>query len=1148
MYDSYLDINKRFKSSVNLQYDLNDEDKILQYIPTTDLCDIIKNYIKNILFNTDKATILAGPYGKGKSYLMLMITYIFSSSKNIDSKPYDSLMYKINKIDSELADLMKVVKEKKICLLPVIINGSNSEDLNQNFMLSMSNALIENHMNDIVPKTAFTECLTLLNKWEKESDSEFDIFNKCLMLLKPTTLEKLRLGLQNYDMSSFRQFEKLFSCISHGYPYNPLIGNDIGEIYNDISREIRKFGYTGIFTIFDEFGVFLGNQTNDFISRLNKIQSFAEKCNASDNDSQMHLCCITHKELKLYNNSENSYADQFETISGRFKQYRFDRSLEENYQIICSAIEKKSTYISLIANAKSVYKDFIDKMYMSDIFNSKSEIDYVFENGFPFNPISLFALIQVSEKIAQNERTLFTFVSDTYSSGFNYFISNCSEGMLNLPSIYNYFERVIHNNNDYKSLYYKVEVLKRLTIKEEERNIFKVIALIKIIDDDVKFNCTIDNIALSLGKKIEDINEIITKLIDKNYLKQNMNDHSIDFAVIADSEVNNLIDSIILTKFNDMKISELLNSFDENKYFVSHQYNFEKKITRFFRTIYLESSTLFGLSDLKALFTGEDCDGIIVNLINDSNKTQSEVKTLLNESQIKNIIVRFLDINISKHAWDKLKRYHAAKQLINASKISDTVKNALPILLDDLAEEIQNYLKNFYYNSRAIIAYDNSEKNLIKCINITLSNYYSGTVVINNEQVNKNTISSASAKARNNVVDDMLKNTKIDFGRTSAEATIQASFEEALNNTNNPNIINVVRNWIIYTNGIKQPVSTLINTLFNAPYGMRKGVMPLFISKAISTLSVESTNSIDTVILYNGNSEIELNATNISKLLADPSKYYLCYTQINSNKLKMTKSLLTLFGCKDDISFSENILCLTQKIKSTISNYAPIIIRTTVTDNLLNLSKKSIAFKNLFMEHDLNNYDVLFNRLPSVLNTDFIQTSNEVDAILKEYDTKMSYYYNEIVNSVITKFEVETTTLKTAFDLWKSKYHYIDKVILGLQEKNLYNAFMKIQHNNTEAINSLAYHSIKSPVDDWNEKKEREFNRILDNMINKVKHFKEEESISKDEFVEAQDVKLSSLGKTLYSNIVESMSEYGESISAEEKASVLKKLLNDLLN
>ena len=49
MYSDYLSINKNFQSSVNLELDLGKENKIEEYIPTTDICDVLKKYIKTTL-------------------------------------------------------------------------------------------------------------------------------------------------------------------------------------------------------------------------------------------------------------------------------------------------------------------------------------------------------------------------------------------------------------------------------------------------------------------------------------------------------------------------------------------------------------------------------------------------------------------------------------------------------------------------------------------------------------------------------------------------------------------------------------------------------------------------------------------------------------------------------------------------------------------------------------------------------------------------------------------------------------------------------------------------------------------------------------------------------------------------------------------
>ena len=289
MYDSILNVNKRFKASVNLSYDLYNEDKISQYVPTTDLCDVIKEYTKSVLKNGDKATLLAGPYGKGKSYLMLMLTFLFSKREN--KELFKKVLNKIKKIDAELYELLIELDSKNISLLPVIINNNSFDDINQNFMIALKSSLIDHKIKDLVPVTAYTECLDLIKKWEDNSDSSFDILDLCLKKLN-IDLNDLKNGLKNYELESYKIFERLFSCVSHGYSFNPLISNDIGLVYSDVSIKLQNYGYSGMFVIFDAFGAFLDSQTSGFTSKLNKIQSFAEKCESSGINNQMHFCCI----------------------------------------------------------------------------------------------------------------------------------------------------------------------------------------------------------------------------------------------------------------------------------------------------------------------------------------------------------------------------------------------------------------------------------------------------------------------------------------------------------------------------------------------------------------------------------------------------------------------------------------------------------------------------------------------------------------------------------------------------------------------------------------------------------------------------------------------------------------------------------------
>lgn len=95
-YSDLISINQNFQSSVNLELDLNNNAKINEYIPTSDICDVLKKYFKTFLnYDQNHSTILEGPYGKGKSFLLLVLTYL-TGKKEKDSTYY-GLLEKIKK-------------------------------------------------------------------------------------------------------------------------------------------------------------------------------------------------------------------------------------------------------------------------------------------------------------------------------------------------------------------------------------------------------------------------------------------------------------------------------------------------------------------------------------------------------------------------------------------------------------------------------------------------------------------------------------------------------------------------------------------------------------------------------------------------------------------------------------------------------------------------------------------------------------------------------------------------------------------------------------------------------------------------------------------------------------------------------------------
>ena len=73
MLKDIINISAGFQSSINIEYDFNDESKISGFIPTTSALNVIDSIISNTeAESTERAKILTGAYGRGKSHIVLV--------------------------------------------------------------------------------------------------------------------------------------------------------------------------------------------------------------------------------------------------------------------------------------------------------------------------------------------------------------------------------------------------------------------------------------------------------------------------------------------------------------------------------------------------------------------------------------------------------------------------------------------------------------------------------------------------------------------------------------------------------------------------------------------------------------------------------------------------------------------------------------------------------------------------------------------------------------------------------------------------------------------------------------------------------------------------------------------------------------------
>ena len=575
-YKDYISVNENFQYSVNLQFDINNISKIKEYIPTKDGCELLNQYFNSVVNSKNRATTLIGPYGKGKSHLLLVLITLLNNYNNEDKKDIDNFLNKIKKVDSETYEIIKNIRDKKTKLMPIIIN-SNYGDLNQAFLLALSEALEREKLSSIVVNTYFDIALKVILKWEDEYKDVIGEIKKCLSEYN-CSFKDLKQGLKNYSEEHYEIFKNVYSCILHGQEFNPLVNSDIVKIYKDMAHEIIEYGYSGMFIVFDEFSKFLEYVENSHMMKdLKLLQDFAELANRTGDTEQIHLSCITHKTINQYaKNLTEDKLNAFKTVEGRFKELYFNRSIEQNYEIVSYALNKKEGFNELFDTFYNKYLKTYDEIKSLAIFKNVEKIEDILYRGcYPLNPLTVYCLVQLSEKIAQNERTLFTFLTDDDQNGLKSFISNNGKGLFNVCKIYDYFKPLFKKETTeiIRNIWLKTENALAKCVEPEEKELIKSLSIIYMINE-TEILVPDDNILrLSVDMSPSKYEDTINKLIDKSIIKRRKITNELDFTNIYNRELSKEIKRLSENQFYDINIKDLINEVETKKYSLPRRYN-----------------------------------------------------------------------------------------------------------------------------------------------------------------------------------------------------------------------------------------------------------------------------------------------------------------------------------------------------------------------------------------------------------------------------------------------------------------------------------------------------------------------------------------------------------------------------------------------
>lgn len=1070
-----INFSKNFQTSVNISYDFDNAEKIENFIPTTQGIQFIENTILSAnkiseSKNTNRAKILIGAYGKGKSYIVLETLSLLYNNPELQ----DSLKKVVEKIaisNPFAAENISNYLKTKRRLLPIIING-NSSSLSQSFLYALNLTLKKNEFKNLMPETHFESAAKMLEKWEKDFPETLIKFNELASVKSSKFKEKLR----NFDSQIFEEFEKLYPILTSGSEFNPFLGFDFVEIFEKVNEKICQTGkYDGIFVVYDEFGKYLESSISTAtIKDVKFLQDFAERAERSKENqngkNQLHLLLICHKEIENYIDIlPKQKVDGWKGVSERFMHVRLFNTYSESYNLISAAIIKEKNQYEKFKNIHKIQFENLKNIWFensfrifSEIKNDENLIKTILFDCYPLHPVTSYILPRFSEKVAQNERTLFTFLSGNEKNALPNLCKNLDfenenkEIKLFTPDVlFDYFENQMQNEiytseikKNYLSAKSALSVIKNTNFKNEkiilEEKIIKTISLIYCLNQFERLSPDLNFIFalyLDSGFSKEEIREAIKVLTEKfNVLYLNIHNNYLQLKTTSNFDISKLILETIEKRKKSFNAIKILNEFNTEKYLYPSEYNIKNKMTRFFKFDFIEEADFSRLN-----FHKNFADGFVFAIFDEKNTLELEnLKEKCKEISIKNkdfvfVLPKFKNQNL----FNVLQKFEAIIYLKKSFENDALVLDELEIIYRDLFEVVKQTVR-FYIqpeeNKSIYIADGKEEKlyrkaDLSKLLSEKCNFIFEKTPIINNEMLNKNNLTGASQKSRAKLLDLILASSfeKINFSGNSQEISFLRSafivtgiwtdnftqkkfnFEPKTDNQKNDeafkNLFNVINEFIKNAENKEISFEPLLEKLINSKYkiSLRFGVIPLYIATVLSLY-------LKNCVLKKDNIEIPLTSQSICEIVQNPKNFTLKIEKWTDAKTEYIESL-------------EKIFCdfLIEDEKSIYSGYLYILNAMYRWQRSLSKYAKSLKqkpysdFLNILKQETNGTQEILFEKIPKIYNFNSIEKS-----IVEKIKENKVFFDNALLK--LKKLILE----KTIFEF---SNFLLDKMI-KIQEKN----------------------------------------------------------------------------------------------------------------
>ena len=1194
-----------FQYSVNIGYDLNNDDKLKNFIPTRSALELMEEVLLSTNpASNERARVLVGAYGKGKSHIVLSILALLMKR---DLELFKKAMPRI-KENPGLYQCVQNYYESNNKILPVIITGSNTS-LTQAFLLALHRTLSMNGLLNAMPETNYKAAVNVIERWEKEFPDTYQKLKKEIDCPINLFVEQL----QNYSIEAYEKFEKIYPKLTAGSYFNPFIGFDVIDLYEEAVKGLKSQGYTGIYVIYDEFSKYLeANITDASVSDTKMLQDFAEKCNRSG-ELQLHLMLISHKEIANYiDKLPKQKVDGWRGVSERFKHIHLNNNFTQTYEIVESAIhKKKNLWEKFCEEYRSSFDGIIIRYQKHNIFSELKDelIERIIYGCYPLHPVSTFILPRLSERIAQNERTLFTFISSPGTSTLPAFLDKYNDDRFDLITpdvIYDYFEPLFKKEAYSGSIHenYRLTevILERLDPSSLESKIVKTLSLIYILEQFEKLQPSKDELISIYSARYEvvEINRAIDDLIEQEYviyLKRSNN--FLRLKQTSGVDVRRKINDLIELQKNRVTIKETLNNSNFDNYMYPSRYNNDRDMTRYFSFEFIDEEEITEDIDWNKKSESVEADGVIYGIIPHSEEAIEQIKKVVLNTSKECRQQIFVISKYYKEIENIVREFNAVSRLRDEANDDKILFEEYEVIYEDLREVISLFMRGYTrpeeYKSEYIFCGNmlniKRKAELTELMSRICDEVFALTPVINNEAMNRNEITSIANNSRTKIIAALLRNeleTNLGFTGSGQEVSIMRSTlirTGILEDRNGipqlnlrpdvvPNIdvlLATIEGFVIETRQAgRLSFGELYNRLLLPEYhiGLRRGLIPIYIAVVLHEYKRE-------VVVSDMTGQLPLNADTLLQLNSKPEQFYISYLDWNPEKENFINILAEAFDdyvveAEKSINSYDYVVTAMHRWYMSLPKYAKDSKKAPDGGKL----RKDYQEMMKLFKQNVNGNELLFEKLPRVfgLNEFHESLADNITSAKEYYDSYLSKVKKALRDEIKNIFviqdlapQVRRMSLSSVIKDWCESIEQsaFEQLFTDGTDRCL-GLFKNISNDDDATISRLAKLSTDLRLEDWDDK-------IRDLFLQNVRMYKQtaegHHGIQNEntESVEASAYQISftddsgemvtkrfehventGKGKLLHNQVTAALDSMGRSISTQEKRQILMEILKTM--